>query len=255
MIWRPMPIATDSAKTTPPLADDRSFQDLLWPYLTPYLVYVAISSIPDSLLPAEAVQIVKLTVTASVLIWFLKHYRFGPQKPVHGVIALLTLPAALLCWIGPFYLLTVSGLFEVISDGAGETFSMPYFYLRVFNSAVLVAVFEELFIRVYVMSWLHQAGLQRQEKGMVASILDTLDQRLQPFNALPLSSFAVIGATIVFAAGHQAHEYLSAILYFLFTTWLYKKSGSLWVCILIHGLTNLTIAILVRYAGMGWLWG
>jgi len=192
--------------------------------------------------------------TAFVLLWFRKHYRFGIIKPVHGVIALLALPVALLCWIGPFYLLTASGISEVVSAEAGETFSPPYFYLRVLNSAVLVAVFEELFIRVYVMGWLHQAGLQRQNKGMVAAIFNTLDQRPQRLNALPLSPFAVIGTTIVFAAGHQFHEYLSAILYFLFTTWLYKKSGSLWLCILIHGLTNLAIALLVRYAGMGWLW-
>ena len=249
-----MPIATTSAEATQLLADDRSFQDLLWPYLTPYLAYVAISSIPDSLLPAEEAQGLKLVATAAVLVWFLKCYRFGPLKPFHGIIALLSLPVALLCWIGPFYLLTASGLSDVASAGAGETFSTPYFYLRVLNSAVLVSIFEELFIRVYVMGWLHQAGLQRRGKGMATSILDTLDQRPQRLNALPPSSFAVIGTTIVFAGGHQVHEYLSAALYFLFTTWIYKKSGSLWVCILIHGLTNLTIALLVRYAGMGWLW-
>ena len=250
-----MSIANAPTATTHLLADDRSFQDLLWPYLIPYLVYVVISSIPDSLFPAEAVQGAKLAATALVLLWFLKHYRFGPLKPVYGGIALLALPAALLCWIGPFYLLTASGISEVVSTGVGERFSAPYFYLRVLNSAVLVAVFEELFIRVYVMGWLHQAGVQRQEKGMVASVLDTLDQRPQLLNTLPLSPFAVIGATLAFTASHQVHEYLSAALYFLFTTWLYKKSGSLWVCILIHGLTNFTIALLVRYAGMGWLWG
>jgi membrane protease YdiL (CAAX protease family) len=250
-----MPIANASTETPNPIADDRSFQALLWPYLTPYLVYVAISSIPESLLPAKCAHAVKFLATAFVLFWFLKHYRFGPLKPIHGIIALLTLPVALLCWIGPFYLLTASGISEVVSAEAGEAFSTSYFYLRVLNSAVLVAIFEELLIRVYVMGWLHQAGLQRQEKGVFVSIVDTLDQRPQLLNVLPLSPFAVIGTTLVFAAGHQAHEYLSAILYFLFTTWLYKKSGSLWVCILIHGWTNLTIALLVRYAGMGWLWG
>lgn len=250
-----MPIVTASTKATQLLNDNRSFQNQLWPYLSPYLVYVAISSIPDSLLPSEAAQAVKLAATAALLLWFLKHYRFGPLKLIHGTSALLTLPVALLCWIGPFYLLTALGISEVVSGGAEEVFSTPYFYLRVLNSVVLVALFEELFIRVYVMGWLHQAGLQRQEKGVFSSIVDTLDQHPQYLNGLPLSPFAVIGTTIVFAAGHQVHEYLSATLYFLFTTWLYKKSGSLWVCILIHGLTNLTIALLVRYAGMGWLWG
>ena len=57
-----------------------------------------------------------------------------------------------------------------------------------------------------------------------------------------------------FPPATRPHEYLSAVLYFLFTTWLYKKTGSLWVCILIHSLTNLVIAMMVRYAGMAWLW-
>jgi membrane protease YdiL (CAAX protease family) len=129
-----------------------------------------------------------------------------------------------------------------------------YFFLRLVNSVVLVAIFEELFMRVYVMGWLHQAGAQRQEKGLVGAVLDTLEQYPAPMSTLPLSTFAVVGTTLVFAAGHQAYEYPSAILYFLFTTWLYQKSGSLWVCILIHGLTNLAIALMVRYAGMAWLW-
>jgi membrane protease YdiL (CAAX protease family) len=89
----------------------------------------------------------------------------------------------------------------------------------------------------------------------VGSILDTLEQHPAVLATLPLSTFAVVGATLIFTAGHQAYEYLSAVLYFLFTTWLYKKTGSLWACILIHGLTNLAIALMVRYAGMGWLWG
>ena len=42
-------------------------------------------------------------------------------------------------------------------------------------------------------------------------------------------------------------------LYFIFTTSLYQKSGGLRVCILIHGLTNLSIALMVRYAAMAWL--
>ncbi|WP_319526051.1 hypothetical protein [uncultured Desulfosarcina sp.] len=197
-----MPIAATSAETTHLLADDRSFQDLLWPYLIPYLVYVAISSIPESLLPVESAQAVKLAVTAAVLIFFLKYYRFGTLKPIQGIIALLSLPVALLCWIGPFYLLSALGISDGISTGAGET-SASYFYLRLLNSVILVAIFEELLIRVYVMRWLHQAGLQRQEKGVFASIVDTLDQNPQFLNTLPLSPFAVTGATIVFAAGHQ----------------------------------------------------
>jgi membrane protease YdiL (CAAX protease family) len=105
-----------------------------------------------------------------------------------------------------------------------------------------------------MLGWLHQAGGRRREKGVAGAILDTLDEHPEPIRRLPLSTFSVVGATIVFAGGHHAVEYLSAGLYFLFTTWLYQKSGSLWVCILVHGLTNLAIGLMVRYGGMGWLW-
>jgi membrane protease YdiL (CAAX protease family) len=119
---------------------------------------------------------------------------------------------------------------------------------------VLVALFEELFTRVYLLGWFHQAGLQRREKGVVDAVLDTLDQPPQNFGRLPLSAFSVILATLVFAGGHQPQEYLSAVLYFALTSWLYHRTGSLWACILVHGLTNLAIALLSRYGGMGFLW-
>jgi membrane protease YdiL (CAAX protease family) len=236
------------------LPDNKSFQSLLWLYFSPYLVYVALSYVPETFLSMDVVQILKLLATSAVLFWLRKHYRFGPMKAVHAIIALMALPVALLSWVGPLYLLAAAGMTDVMAAADKGTFSAFYFYLKLVNSVILVAIFEELLIRVYVMGWLHQAGLQRPEKGLLASIADTLDQHPAALATLPLSTFAVVGTAIVFAAGHQTYEYLSAILYFLFTTWLYKKSGSLWVCIFVHGLTNLAIALMVRYAGMAWLW-
>ncbi|PIE68115.1 MAG: hypothetical protein CSA23_00640 [Deltaproteobacteria bacterium] len=249
-----MSMDENTNETVTLLPENKSFYDLLWPYLTPYLVFVAISSIPETLLPAEFGQILKLVTTAAALFYFRRTYRFGPLTSRHALISLLALPMALACWIGPFYLLTASGIADVVSSGTGDPFSPLVFYLGVVNSVILVAVFEEMFIRVYILGWLHQAGENRQDKGMLNALLDTLDELPKPLRRLPLSTFSIVGATIVFAGGHHAYEYLSAVAYFLFTTWLYKKSGSLWVCIIIHGLTNLGIALLARYAGMGWLW-
>ena len=189
-----------------------------------------------------------------MLLWFGRQYRFGRLTPAHGMAALAGLPVALVCWIGPFYLLAVMGIGDVTGSVTTGTHSALYFYLRLVNSVFLVAIFEELFIRVYVMGWLFQAGTLRAKKGLVGSVLDTLEHYPKCLAMLPLSLFSVVGAAVVFAVGHQWYEYLSAVLYFLFTTWLYKKTGSLWVCILIHGLTNLSIGLLVRFAGMGWLW-
>lgn len=242
------------ADTRQLLPEDRIFYDLLWPYATPYLIYVAISSIPETILPLEIGQALKLAATGAAMLAFRKQYHFGPLKPAHGLFALLALPVALICWIAPFYLLAALSMADVMSAGDPSAVSSLSFYLRLFNSVILVALFEESFTRVFVLGWLHQAGPQRRQKGLLGAVVDTLDQRPQPLAVLPLSLFSVAGATLVFAAGHQAHEYPSAILYFLFTTWVYKKTGSLWVCILVHGLTNLAVALLARYGGLGWLW-
>lgn len=233
---------------------DRSFYDSLWAYTAPYLIYVAISSLPETMIASGMMQALKLTATGLAILCCRKIFRYGKLKPMHALIALSALPVAMLSWMGPFYLLKAVGWLDFASLTPPQSFTALYIFLRLVNSVVLVAVFEELFIRVYIMGWFYQADLQRREKGVVGSLLDVLDQRPTRASGLPLSHFSVAGAAIVFAAGHHSYEYLSAVLYFLFTTWLYKKTGSLWVCIIIHALTNLGIGLLAAYGGMGWLW-
>ena len=63
-------------------------------------------------------------------------------------------------------------LTDVMAAADKGSFSVLYFYLKLVNALILVAIFEELFIRVYVMGWLHQAGLQRREKGLLGSIFN-----------------------------------------------------------------------------------
>ncbi len=246
-------------KSNPPsptqlLPGDRTFHSLLTPYLAPYLVYVALSSIPASIVNPAFAQAVKLPATAALLLWFRRKYRFGPFRIFHAVAALVALPLALAAWIGPFYLLDALGVAAIPEPSVNVYSANAYFYLRLFNSTILVAFFEELFTRVYMMGWLYQADRQRHEKGTLTSILDTLDQHPAPLATLPLSAFSVIGTTIVFTAGHSPREYLSAVCYFLFTTWLYRKTNSLWLCIIIHALVNLIIALLVGCARLTWLW-
>ena len=236
------------------LPEQRLFSSLLVPYLTPYLIFVGLSSIPETFMAPQLAQSVKLAATGAALLVFRKAYRLGPFELRHAWMALLWLPAALVAWVAPFYLLSALGLTDIMAAGNGAAVPVLYFSVRLVNAVILVAIFEELFMRVWVMGWLHQAGPQRLAKGWLGALLDTLEQRPLALTRPPLSVFSVIGTALVFAAGHLPVEYLSALLYFLFTTWLYHKSGSLWVCIIIHGLTNLAIALLAQFGGMGWLW-
>lgn len=237
-----------------PLPHDHSFKALMPAFLGPYLIFVAIASIPSSWLPAEIGQVAKFVFTAGALLWFRRRYRLGSFNGSVVLAALAYLPFALLVWIGPLYLLAAIGIVDLSTLGSGAASSPIYFWLRIFNSVVLVALFEELFTRAYLLGWFHQAGRQRSEKGIVDALLETLDETPEMTTRLPISAFSVILATLVFAGGHHPHEYLSAVLYFALTTWLYHRSGSLWACILVHAFTNLLIAFLARYGGMGFLW-
>lgn len=231
-----------------------TFQQLLIPYLGPYFIYVALSSLPDGFIAPGLSQLLKLVATVLLMGIYFRTYRFGRLTAGNVMVSLLAFPVALVAWLGMLLLIKWMGVADGSENTAARVTSDLYFWVRLFNSVVLVAVFEELLMRVYVMQWLFQADGQREKKGILSALLDTLELHPIRLTALPLSRFSVIGATLVFTAGHHLHEYPAAIAYFLFTTWLYKKTGSLWVCILVHGLTNLAIGLLVRYAGMGWLW-
>ena len=64
------------------LPEDKRFQTLLLFYLSPYVIYVSLSSIPEPVLSADVVQGLKLLATGAVLLWFGRHYRFGPLRPI-----------------------------------------------------------------------------------------------------------------------------------------------------------------------------
>jgi membrane protease YdiL (CAAX protease family) len=236
------------------LPHDRSFKALAPAFVGPYLVFVAIASIPEAWLPAGAGQLAKCLLTAGLLIYFRRHYRLGPCNLQVLLAAALCLPFALVVWIGPLFLLEAIGLVDLNAAAGGPPVTGLYFWLRIFNTVVLVAIFEELFTRAYLLGWFYQAGGQRGQRGAIDAILATLDQTPDITVQLPISVFSLTLATLVFAGGHQPHEYLSAVLYFTLTTWLYQRTGSLWACISVHGLTNLVIALLARYGGMGFLW-
>jgi membrane protease YdiL (CAAX protease family) len=243
-----MPPALDSSCNL--LPTNKTIRELLYPYLLPYLIYVLIATLAGGIIPIQWEQILKFGCTTATMAWFFKVYRFGPFFIRHGIIALAGLPVALGIWIGPLYIFYHYHLFEVSVESIAANSSTLAFSLKLINAVVLVAAFEELFMRSYLMSWFYQAGQAPPGTGVITAIVDSFEQHCQKLNSPPISVFSVILTTLCFAMGHHFHQYPSAMAYFLFTTWLYYKTRSLWVCIVIHGMTNLAVILLARHAGM-----
>ena len=104
------------------------------------------------------------------------------------------------------------------------------------------------------MEWACQADANRRGRGFLRSLVETMDEKPATGARLPLNLASVAFTTALFTAGHAFSEYPSAVLYFSFTNWIYRRTGSIWVCILIHAWTNLLVALLVRFGGMRFLW-
>jgi membrane protease YdiL (CAAX protease family) len=234
------------------LSASRTFAQQAWPFLAPYALYVGLTSLlPVSLGPVWP-QAVKMGAVALALGLFRRSYRLGVPRPGHLLAALAATPLALALWVGPVYALRAAGIGGTLAVAGID--STTYFVLRLVNSVVLVALFEELLLRVYLTEWTYQAGANRKGWHLLDALLSTLDANPSRLSRLPLSLTSVLLTTAFFAMGHAPVEYPSSILYFLFTTWLYAKTGSLWACILVHALTNLAIAGLVRFGGLTFLW-
>ncbi len=225
------------------LPTDKTFRQLLLPYLLPYFLYVLPAYLPLNDPSGFLGQIMRFTLVASALFGFRKHYQMGIWKNTHAFIALAAFPVALLLWIGPMYLL---GYFSKETSGTASVQAI-YIVFRVLNAAILVAVFEELLMRVFFMEYGYSAGKMEKSKGILNKLFDTLDNKPAVLDVLPLNMMSLVFTTLIFTAGHSPKEYISALLYFSYTNFLYYKTKSLWLCILVHGFTNLALVFSTAY--------
>jgi hypothetical protein len=236
------------------LPRDRTFAQLLWPFVAPYLLYVAMGVVPQE----EIRSILRLLEVGAVLFIFRRQYRFGPAlRAAHWAWLLGGAAAATALWALSLRLCLEfpwwRGRFALAE---AAHFSPLYIALRGFNSALLVPIFEELLCRVYLPE-LIQAGRAGKKRLPVADLSpgagpspspgpsprDWLDASPRPLDKPPLTAAAFLGATAFFAFGHDGPAFLPAILYFGFTGWIYARTRSFRVVVGIHGLVNLAIAV------------
>jgi len=100
--------------------------------------------------------------------------------------------------------------------------------------ALLVPVVEELFIRGWLVRWLHDPQWEYiGYKGLTVSALFT--------------------ASIYGVATHPT-EAIAAFLWFGLVTWLMVRTDNLWDCVVAHGVTNLLLGIYVIWFAQWHLW-
>jgi CAAX protease family protein len=240
------------------LPADRSFAQAVPAFLFPYVAYVGLGSLSPGLMGPSAAGLIRLVVVAGLLWLFRKNYRLGPKlTPRQGFFALAASALALAIWVLAYrFSLALPWWRSLLyPENAARPDLIPW-VLRAAGSTLWVPLFEELFCRAYLGELLFGLSKDRGGPGGISARLGRrMDARPAPLSAPPLSTYAVIGSAVLFSLGHDASAWIPAMLYFLFTSWVYLKTRSFRVCILVHGLVNLAIAGLVfAFPDLRFLW-
>jgi membrane protease YdiL (CAAX protease family) len=219
---------------------------------------VGLGSFAPGLMGPTAAGLVRLVVVAGLLWMFRKSYRLGPELTArHVLIAVAASVAALGIWVLAyrFSLALPWWRARLYPADATRPDLIPWL-LRAAGSTLLVPLFEELFCRAYLGELLFGLSRDRGGPGGISARLGrSMDAKPTPLSVPPLSAYAVVGSAVLFSLGHDASAWIPAMLYFLFTSWIYFKTRSIRVCILVHGLVNLAIAGLVlAFPDLHFLW-
>lgn len=105
--------------------------------------------------------------------------------------------------------------------------------MRMAGIAIVVPLAEELFWRGFLLRWLIDPEWEKV-----------------PLGEFTLSSCAIV--TLMFTSAHP--EWLAAAGYCLLLNGLLYWKRDLWLCVVAHAVSNLTLAVYVLSTGEWWLW-
>lgn len=215
-----------------------------WPRALPFALFIALMALEPVVGPALAPRLderwlyaLRSTVTVAVMLLLLRRYeelRVG--RPVGAgawAAALAVGMVVFVIWVlldFPPFVVGESAGFDPRVDGrihAGLALT------RLAGSALVVPVMEELFWRSFVMRWIERTRF-----------LD-VDPRSVGWKALLFSS-------AVFAMEHRL--WLAGFLAGLAYGLLYRRTGSLWVAIAAHAVTNGALGVWVLLRGAWGFW-
>lgn len=230
-----------------------------WPYLGPYLAFLAAVEM-GARLPAEAAPWLLFLKPLAPLLTIVYHWRKGAYPELRSaglslsgasqdILVGLALTGV---WIAPYVLfdglrlgdpLIASGLPDFLRADTSDPFDprmlgssgvMLVLAGRMFGYALVTPLFEELFIRSFVMRY----SEVYPGRG---------DFRDVPLAHYTLRSF--LATTIIFTLGHVPWEWWVAVPWIaLSNLWFYRRRN-LWALILVHGVTNASLLLLAIYGG------
>lgn len=229
-------------------AVERSNRRLLLPYALPYVAYVAVASIPTDYLSPEANYGLRIVASGAALGWAWRQTCSlrGP-RPWGGSIGVGVLGGLVgtALWIA---------LKAPLVEAGGEAVSETLFLLRIAASVGLVPIFEELLMRGYVLrlalQWEHARSVGADDPWGEAFEHRSLEA-VAPGAATPL---AILLSTLVFTLGHGSVEWPAALAYGFLMGGLWIARKDLLSCVTAHAVTNLTLALYVRFTGHWALW-
>lgn len=226
-----------------------SNRDLLLPYAVPYFAYVGIASLGQDRLSIEINYILKIIIVPCLLYWAWKWYApvTGPKKPIGSILYGIVFGiAGLVIW----YLCMVPFI-----DYSSEPWTRTEFLLKLFTASLIVPVFEELFIRGYILKFAFQWNVNRKNNQVDSPLNKTLDHNsINDVKPGAWSLMAIGISTIAFTAGHMPVQWLAAVAYSILISILWIIRKDLLSCMVAHGITNFTLALYVYFTGQWGFW-
>lgn len=220
-----------------------------WPYVVPYVAFLLLSELgarlPDAADPFMLALKPAIVLALVVAFWLRGAYPEWrrPAVPMTApgfgmdVVVGLALTAV---WVAPFLLfpsLKPEPGAEFDPAMAGESAVATILALRLFGYALVTPIFEELFIRSFVM---RLAEVWESERD---------------FRDLPLGHYSLrslVVTTVVFCLGHVPWEWWVCVPWIVLSSlWFYRRR-SLTALMVVHGTTNGALLALAVF-GEGWL--
>ncbi len=221
-----------------------------WPYVVPYAGFLLMTEFGGRLPESAGPWLlgIKPALVLGLILWFrargaYPEWRRPPEDGKGGALlgmgGLLDVAVGLaltVVWVLPFLLIPAmrpepGGEFDPAMAGAAM---VPLILaLRLFGYALVTPIFEELFIRSFVMR--------------MADAWEVADFRDLPIARYTLRSMVV--TTVIFTAGHVPWEWWVCVPWVVFSNlWFYCRK-SLSSVMLVHGVTNGALLALAIWGG------